>query len=68
MYIVDYDESPKVGQFKLLDKCLEMIIYLVTDIRRKFDMLVHTKEALEAGQQQGDTLKSSITDCFVRLL
>ena len=45
-----------------------MIIYLVTDIRRKFDMLVHTKEALEAGQQQGDTLKSSITDFFVRLL
>jgi hypothetical protein len=37
-----------------------MRIYLVTNIRRKFDMLVDTKEALRIVLQQGDTSKSLI--------
>jgi hypothetical protein len=37
-----------------------MRIYLVTNIRRKFDMLVDPKEALRVVLQQGDTSKSLI--------
>jgi hypothetical protein len=44
----------------LLDKCLEMKIYLVMNIKRKFNMLIDTKEVLRFVLQQGDTLKSLI--------
>ena len=37
-----------------------MRIYLVTNIRRKFDMFVDTKEALRVVLQQRDTSKSLI--------
>lgn len=60
MLRVDYDEWPEIGYFKLLDKCLDLTIYSVMNIIRKFDMYIDTREALEAMQQQGDTLKSSI--------